>query len=102
VVDTTGYQSEIEGHPCPCHAQPGATTAGFTAQSDHGGPETDSRGARSEQLFAYAQIEDEAQWASIANTPECRNWWKHMKELMPHNSDDSRLATDLREVFHLP
>jgi L-rhamnose mutarotase len=27
------------------------------------------------QLFAYAEIEDEARWAAIASTPECRRWW---------------------------
>jgi L-rhamnose mutarotase len=27
------------------------------------------------QLFAYAEIEDEAQWDAIAETPECRRWW---------------------------
>jgi L-rhamnose mutarotase len=53
------------------------------------------------QLFAYVEIESEAQWEAIANTPECRRWWQHMADLMPHNADNSPLATDLREVFHL-
>lgn len=53
------------------------------------------------QLFGYAEIEDEAKWAAIANTPICRKWWAHMKELMPSNPDNSPLSTSLREVFHI-
>jgi L-rhamnose mutarotase len=53
------------------------------------------------QLFAYVEIEDEARWAAIANTPECRKWWRYMAALMPHHPDGSPLAADLTEVFHL-
>ena len=53
------------------------------------------------QLFAYAEIEDEARWAAIAATPECQKWWRHMAEIMPHHSDDSPLAENLQEVFRL-
>jgi L-rhamnose mutarotase len=30
------------------------------------------------QLFGYAEIESEEQWASIASTEICQRWWKHM------------------------
>lgn len=53
------------------------------------------------QLFAYAEIEDEARWVAIANTPECRRWWAHMGNVMPANPDNSPVAVNLREVFHL-
>jgi L-rhamnose mutarotase len=53
------------------------------------------------QLFAYVEIEDEKRWAEIAQTPECRRWWKHMAEVMPSNPDHSPVAGELREVFHL-
>lgn len=53
------------------------------------------------QLFAYAEIEDEARWQAIAATPECQRWWKHMGDVMPSNADHSPVATPLREVFHL-
>ena len=53
------------------------------------------------QLFAYAEIEDEARWNAIAQTPECRKWWVHMGEVMPSNPDHSPVASDLKEVFHL-
>ena len=53
------------------------------------------------QLFAYAEIEDEARWNAIASTPICRKWWLHMKEVMPANPDNSPISEPLREVFHL-
>jgi L-rhamnose mutarotase len=52
-------------------------------------------------LFAYAEIESEDRWAAIANTEVCRRWWRHMRDIMPSNADDSPIARDLREVFHL-
>jgi len=53
------------------------------------------------QLFAYAEIEDEARWEAIAQTPECQKWWVHMSDVMPSNPDHSPVSADLREVFHL-
>ena len=53
------------------------------------------------QLFAYAEIEDEARWKAIAETEICRRWWKHMSDVMPSNPDGSPVAADLREVFHI-
>ena len=54
-----------------------------------------------ERLFAYAEIESEELWQSIAETDACRRWWSHMKELMLTNPDDSPVAEPLDEVFHL-
>jgi L-rhamnose mutarotase len=53
------------------------------------------------QLFAYAEIEDEARWAAIAATEVCQRWWKHMGDVMPSNADHSPVAQNLDEVFHL-
>jgi L-rhamnose 1-epimerase len=53
------------------------------------------------QLFAYVEIEDEARWNAIAQTPECQRWWKHMGGVMPSNADASPVSVGLREVFHL-
>ena len=53
------------------------------------------------QLFACVEIEDEARWNAIAATPICRRWWKHMKEIMPSNPDNSPVALELRQVFHM-
>ena len=52
-------------------------------------------------LFGYAEIESEERWAAIAATEVCRRWWRHMKEVMPANPDDSPASSSLREVFHL-
>ena len=52
-------------------------------------------------LFGYAEIESEEQWAAIAQTDVCRRWWRHMRELMPANPDSSPVSRDLREVFHV-
>ena len=53
------------------------------------------------QLFAYAEIEDEARWAAIAQTDVCQRWWKHMGDVMPSNPDHSPVSQGLKEVFHL-
>jgi L-rhamnose mutarotase len=52
-------------------------------------------------LFAYVEIDDEARWNAVASTDVCRRWWRHMREIMPSNPDDSPRASTLREVFHL-
>jgi L-rhamnose mutarotase len=53
------------------------------------------------QLFAYAEIEDEARWQAIAKSDVCQRWWKHMGDVMPSNPDHSPVAVGLREVFHM-
>lgn len=57
--------------------------------------------AATRQLFGYVEIEDEARWAAIAQTPICRKWWAHMKDIMPSNPDNSPKSADLQEVFHI-
>ncbi len=52
-------------------------------------------------LFGYAEIESEERWRAIADTEVCRRWWRHMKEIMPANPDDSPVSQELREVFHI-
>jgi L-rhamnose mutarotase len=56
---------------------------------------------RTDQLFAYAEIESERQWAAIAATPECQKWWRYMAEIMPHSEDHSPIAEETVQVFHL-
>ena len=56
---------------------------------------------RTNDLFGYAEIEDESRWQAIADTEVCRRWWRHMREIMPANPDDSPVAQGLREVFHI-
>lgn len=57
--------------------------------------------AETSTLFAYAEIEDEERWTAIAATEVCRRWWRHMRDVMPANADDSPRAVPLREVFRL-
>lgn len=52
-------------------------------------------------LFGYVEVESEERWAAIASTDVCRRWWRHMRDLMPSNADDSPVSRNLREVFHL-
>jgi L-rhamnose mutarotase len=51
-------------------------------------------------LFAYVEVESDARWAAIASTDVCRRWWKHMRDIMPSNPDNSPVSRELREVFH--
>ncbi|MFP4378925.1 MAG: L-rhamnose mutarotase [Candidatus Sumerlaeia bacterium] len=53
------------------------------------------------QLFAYVEIEDEAKWDAIAETDVCKRWWAYMGDVMPSNPDNSPVAQDLIEVFHI-
>ncbi|MFB1435725.1 L-rhamnose mutarotase [Latilactobacillus sakei] len=52
-------------------------------------------------LFAYLEVKDEAQYQKIADTDICRKWWHYMAPLMKTNTDESPVAVDLQEVFHL-
>ena len=54
-----------------------------------------------DRLFAYAEIESEELWLKIAETEACRKWWSNMKDIMDTNPDDSPVALDLCELFHL-
>ena len=53
------------------------------------------------ELFGYVEFESEERWRALAQTDVCRRWWKHMRDLMPANADDSPVSRELREVFHL-
>ncbi len=53
------------------------------------------------QLFAYAEIEDEAKWEAIAQTKVCQRWWVQMSDIMDANPDNSPVSTELKEVFCL-
>lgn len=57
--------------------------------------------SKTNDLFGYVEIECERQWKAIASTEVCRRWWRHMRDVMPTNPDDSPVSRDLREVFHI-
>ena len=52
-------------------------------------------------LFAYLEIEDEARWAEVADTEINRKWWDYMADIMETNPDNSPVSIDLENVFHL-
>jgi L-rhamnose mutarotase len=54
-----------------------------------------------DDLFGYVEVESEELWARIAATEVCRRWWRHMRDVMPANTDDSPVSRDLAEVFHI-
>ena len=55
----------------------------------------------SDYLFAYVELESEERWQQIAHSEVCQRWWAHMKPLMQTNEDNSPIALELKEVFHL-
>ena len=55
----------------------------------------------SHDLFGYVEVASIDLWARIAATDVCRRWWRHMRDVMPANEDDSPVSRELREVFHM-
>ena len=53
------------------------------------------------QLFAYVEVESEAQWEALALTDVCRRWWAFMQDVMPTNLDNSPVSVALAPVFYL-
>ncbi len=53
------------------------------------------------QLYAYLEIESEAEFVAIADTDVCKRWWEYMAEIMPSNDDNSPVVRDCRQVFHM-
>ncbi len=52
------------------------------------------------QLFAYAEVESEARWQAIAQSPICQKWWRYMADIMVTNPDSSPQSSNLPEMFH--
>ena len=92
----SGKEAEYEKRHRPIWAELEETLRkhGVHNYSIHLHPET-------RQLFGYAEIESEERWKAIAETPICKKWWAHMRDLMPSNPDNSPRSTELREVFFL-
>lgn len=69
---------------------------------EHGGRNyTISLDERTNTLFGYIEIEDEALWAKSADTAINRKWWDFMAPIMATNPDNSPVSEDLKVVFHL-
>ncbi len=52
-------------------------------------------------LFGYIEIDDPVLWAQSADTAINRKWWDYMADIMQTNPDNSPVAVDLQNVFHL-
>ncbi len=52
-------------------------------------------------LFGYIEIEDEEKWSKLAKTEINQKWWEFMAPIMETNEDNSPVAKDLKNVFHL-
>ena len=52
-------------------------------------------------LYGYIEIDDPELWAKSADTPINRKWWDFMADIMETNPDNSPVAIDLVNVFHL-
>jgi L-rhamnose mutarotase len=91
-----GYAAEYERRHQPIWQELEAVllASGVRTYSIFIDPETDD-------LFGYVDVEDESRWAAVATTDVCRRWWRHMRDIMPANADDSPVARELREVFHI-
>lgn len=57
--------------------------------------------SKTNNLFAYLEIEDEELWNKSAETEICKKWWDYMKDIMETNPDNSPVSIELKEVFHL-
>ena len=52
-------------------------------------------------LFGYIEIDSPELWAKGADTAINRKWWDYMADIMETNPDNSPVAIDLQNVFHL-
>lgn len=52
-------------------------------------------------LYGYIEVEDPEKWNESADTAINRKWWDFMADIMETNPDNSPVAVDLHEVFHL-
>jgi L-rhamnose mutarotase len=55
----------------------------------------------SNDLFAYVEFDDEERWNALTATDVCQRWWRHMRDVMPVNADNSPISLTLDEVFHI-
>jgi L-rhamnose mutarotase len=52
-------------------------------------------------LFAVQKLDDKNTTAALPDSPIVRKWWNYMAPLMEVHSDNSPVASPLREVFHI-
>ncbi len=52
-------------------------------------------------LFAFQKLKDHNQSSNLPNTEVVKKWWAYMGDIMDTNPDNSPIAIDLKEVFHM-
>jgi L-rhamnose mutarotase len=52
-------------------------------------------------LFAYAEVDSEEMWNTIAKTEICRKWWAYMASLMETNEDNIPVSVELKSTFYI-
>jgi len=52
-------------------------------------------------LFAFQYLADDATDGELPKNPVVQKWWHMMKDLMETNPDESPVAEDLIEMFHM-
>jgi len=59
--------------------------------------------AKTNLMFGYAEIDNEADFKELANLEICHKWWKRMKKYLVSDSEDAPKAREdeMREVFHM-
>ena len=56
---------------------------------------------RTGNLFGVQKLADDNTAAKLPQTEIVKKWWAYMKDIMETNPDNSPVAVDLTEVFHL-
>lgn len=52
-------------------------------------------------LFGVRKVTDNNTADELRNDPVVRKWWDYMSDIMETNPDNSPVAVDLKEVFHM-
>lgn len=52
-------------------------------------------------LFAFQKVKDNNQADELPNKKIVKKWWNYMTDIMDTNDDNSPVATELKEVFHM-
>ncbi len=52
-------------------------------------------------LFAFQKLKDHHTADNLPSTTIVKKWWKYMGDIMETNADNSPVAIDLTEVFHM-
>jgi L-rhamnose mutarotase len=53
-------------------------------------------------LFGVMKANDPAKLNDLPLSPVMQQWWKHMRDIMESNPDNSPVSTSLTELFYLP